>query len=443
MRVLLKPAVLALSAFFFISLLKGQQSPEVNSPPETASAGGGLTLLECLEMAVRTNPELQQASTGFTDAEGRVLQLRALLYPQIQAQVVSTPPTVYAQVEQVLYSRAVDPSLKLSRLAEEEARINYQQALTGVLYKTRQAFFVALAREQEARLLERYLDFSQAMIPRATQLFEAGKIQKSEITRLEVKTNLARQKMLHARSLRHQALLGLEKILGQKLPENSRLKGSLGEESLPELNVAKLTEEAFLNRADYQALKNGKLIRTQQVVLSTHALYPRISAGSRPVIQPSGLGFSKDYDLNRNDNEPNLEREAGNTQIPLSLYLTWTFFDGGHSAGQKQSEESRLTSQKEALEALGRAIPNEIREAVSTLNTAQLTLETLLMSSDPEKLRQTYELDYQAGKIRLLDQSLMEDSILSQEEKILEARLHFSLSAAALDRSLGRVVQFR
>jgi len=418
----------------------------VRSEAKATTAGSGgvsLTLQECLVIATRLNPDLLRASTGFTDAEGKAIQLRSVLYPQIGAVVVSTPPTIYAQIEQVLYDRAIDPRLKLSRLAFKEADTNYRQVLTKVVYQTRQAFIVALARQESVLLQERYQDFYKGILPRAGQLFEAGRIQKVEISRMEVKANLVRQKLLDARSSQHQALLGLEILLGQKLPDDLRLKGELGKEVLPALDMDNLIVEAFLNRADYQALKTARLSQNQQIVLSTEAIYPRLAFGSKSTIQPGALSFAQDYDVNRNDNEPNIQRAAGNTQVPLSFYMNWTFFDGGASAGSKQSAEASLASQTEALEAMERFIPNEIREAVETLDFTQKTLNALILSPDPQKQRETYDLDYQAGKIRLLDQSLMEDSIFMQEQKILEVRLHFSLSAAALDRSLGRVVQFK
>jgi outer membrane protein TolC len=442
MTVAFQQIFFCLSALLFFSELRGATAVDERfpsgRPPETS-----LSLLQCLDIAVRMNPELLRASTGLTDAEGRALQFRAILYPRIQTQVVSTPPTIYVQVQQVLYDRAVDPLLKMSRLAGEEAELNYRLVLTEVLFQTRQAFSVALAGEKRVYLLDHYQKVCHETIQRGNQLFEAGKIQKAELARLEVKSNEARQMGLQARSSLQQSLLELEKMTGQKLPENIRLEGKLGDEKLPELNPENLTIEAYLNRADYQALKKGKAFRTQQLVLSTRQLYPRLAAGTNSVIQPGALGFTKDYDLNRNDNEPNIQRAGGNTQIPLSAYLSWTFFDGGSSAGLKQSEEAGLASQNEVLEALGRSIPGEIREALNNIEFAQKTLETLVLSPDPEKLRETSQLDYQEGRLRLLDRSLLEETLFTQEEKILESRLHFSLSAAALDRSLGRVVQFR
>jgi outer membrane protein TolC len=44
-----------------------------------------LTLRQCLALALDHNPELRTASTQFLSAEGRVIQLHAILYPTVNA----------------------------------------------------------------------------------------------------------------------------------------------------------------------------------------------------------------------------------------------------------------------------------------------------------------------------------------------------------------------
>jgi len=419
------------------------RAADVNSEPASPleiETEKNLTLEHCLELAAQYNPNLLQASTAFIDADGKAIGLRSILYPKAQALLISTPPTLYVQVEQVLVNRATTPRLKLGTLAREQAVVNYQQVLILAVYHTRQAFSLALARQQEIKLLQDYLSANNTTITRANQLFEAGKIQKTEISRLKVKFHLASQNLQSAYSAYHQALLRLGALMGRKIPEGAILLGQLGREDVPSLDLEKLTAEALKNRPDYQMLKIKKLAQDQQIVLATSSLYPVIGLTAKPTLQAFSLG--SDYDLNRNDNEPSAQRSEGNTQIPVGIYLSWSLFDGGKAQGIQQSEQAQRIGQQEALEALTKSIPGEVRLTATNLETTQQILETLILSPSPEKLRQNAELDFNSGKIRSLDRLWTEDSILQQEQLILQTRLNYSLSASALDLILGRVVQF-
>ncbi len=76
-----------------------------------------LTLRQCLQTALDHNPQISLASLQFLDTEGKVLRLHAILYPTLNAQALTAPTVLYVQVNQVFYSRATFPQLRLSRLA--------------------------------------------------------------------------------------------------------------------------------------------------------------------------------------------------------------------------------------------------------------------------------------------------------------------------------------
>ncbi|NJK91577.1 MAG: TolC family protein [Blastochloris sp.] len=171
--------------------------PEVSRPaPDPVLA---ISLERCLEMAFEHNAELRQASTASLDAQGRAIGLRAILYPKIATQALSTPATFYVQVEQIIYDRAQAPNLELARLAPESARIQYQAVLQRVAFELRQRYSVALARQHSLTLLEEDLRYRTRALDASRQLFEAGRVQKSEVTRLEVRTNQVQQELLDAR----------------------------------------------------------------------------------------------------------------------------------------------------------------------------------------------------------------------------------------------------
>ena len=138
-----------------------------------------LTLRQCLQIALDHNPSLRIASGQFLDAEGRAPALTPSFIPILNAQALTAPTTLYVQVNQVFYSRATAPQLRISRLARPQAVINYEQTINDIVFQVRQAFFTALAAQQ-------YVDFVQASARRqasavasAEDLFRAGKVKKT------------------------------------------------------------------------------------------------------------------------------------------------------------------------------------------------------------------------------------------------------------------------
>jgi hypothetical protein len=81
--------------------------------------------------------------------------------------------------------------------------------------------------------------------------------------------------------------------------------------------------------------------------------------------------------LERNYDEPEVQRRNGNTQLPLSLYMDWSIYDGGHREGVKLADKAQLATQEEAVDELKQAIPGEISQAVAQIEAERETLRQL------------------------------------------------------------------
>jgi outer membrane protein TolC len=400
-----------------------------------------VSLQQCLQIAFEDNPDLRTASTQFLAAEGRVIKLHAILYPTLNAQAISTPTTFYVQFQQTLYSHATFPQLKLSRLSESQASINYEQVLNDVVFQVRQAFTNALGAEGKAGLLREYTDRETIAVTSAQQLFEAGKIEKSAVLSIQVKSNLAKQKRDLAELEATQARLALDNLLGRELAKNTRLVGDFIHDAPSRLNVGELTAEALRNRPDLKLLESLQLSSGQQIEIDQKNAWPIIGISSDSALQPPAIGPTGNYDLERNYNEPTIQRQEGSTQLPVSLYATWRILDGGKLEGVKISDQAQLASREVALTQLKQSIPAQVAAAVTVITSEHDALQTMNAEVSPEELRHSVELDYEAGRVRQLDKVDLEDAILLQQQLRLNSEIRLSLATAALDHALGRGLQ--
>jgi outer membrane protein TolC len=399
-----------------------------------------LDLPRCFALALEHNPELRTASTQFLAAEGQEIKLHAILYPTVNAQALTTPVIFYVQIQQTFYSAATLPRLRLSRLTREQAFLNYRQVLVDVFFQVRQAFTTALGAGAQVRLAHELVESRQSAVKAGHDLFNAGILQRGDVMPLEVLVSLAQQNESLARLTRQQAVLALAQVVGVDLPADETLTGTLEDSGPAHLDPAALAAQALQQRPDLQLLENARLSARQQIRIDLKNIYPEIGFESDSAFQPPSFlpSGAISYDIERNYNEPEVQRENGNTQLPLSLYLNWLVFDGGQLAGVRMADTAQLATQQEAIDALRRAIPGEIASAVSVIETERATLRLLGGQTPPDEVEKDAQVDYQAGRVRLLDKVNLETDIVSQRQLRLASQIRLSLAQAALDHALGR-----
>jgi outer membrane protein TolC len=431
----MKPVVFAACFFFPLAgLIRGTEPPPGNPPDSPRD----ISLPQCLQIAIEHNPQLRLASTRFLATEGQVISLHAILYPKLQAQSLTTPPTFFVQFQQTLYNRATFPQLRISRLSEEQVRINYRQTLDDVVYQVRQAFTNALAARAEVELFRNYADRQVNAVASAQQLFDAGQVQKNTVLGIQVKANLARRNQSLFELQYARALLALDTLLGQELPESVHLTGELLAEAPPQLDAGALTATALQNRQDLKLLESMQLSAEQQIEVDLQNDYPVAGLSGNGAFQAPSFGpISGGYDLERNYNEPETQRQAGNSQVAAGFYVTWQVFDGGNLRGVGMSDNAQIASRDVALQELRHSISDEINSAVATIIVARDNLRALNGQASEEELRHLADLEFEAGRIRQLDKAYLEDDILQQQQQRLTARYQLSLASAALDHALG------
>ena len=331
--------------------------------PASGSAPPSLTLRDCLEMALVHNPELRTASQQFLSAEGQSIRLHAILYPSVNSQAITTPLTFYVQVNETFYSRATLPQIRLSRLTREQAFLNYRQALVDVLFQVRQAFTTELGARAQTALGKELVAKRQAALKAGQQLFEAGRLHRSDILPLQVLSGLAQQGNTLALLTEQQGTLSLQLAVGTELPANAQLVGNLDDTAPDDLNTRQADGRRFAEPHGSQAAGECKIVgrpanrdRSQKTPTPSWAS-PRTRPFSRPRSYPARVPMI----LNAITTSRKPSALAGNTQLPLSLYVTWLIFDGGNLAGIKAGDKAQIASQQVAIDALRKVHPRRNR----------------------------------------------------------------------------------
>jgi len=409
----------------------------------TAAVGPEVTLTQCLQIALEHNAQLGIASTQFLDAKGRGIKLHAILYPTLTTQVLTTPLEAFVQVQQIFYSEATLPRLRLSRLTQEQAVINYRQTLNDVAFQVRQAFINARAAREQMDMVRDFSASKTEAIKATQQLFAAGQTPKSAVLNVQVQANSSRQFLASTELTNTQARLALETLLGQPLPANARLIGDFVTKAPAELDPQKLTATALQDREDLKLLASARLSTEQQIQIDKKDAYPEVGFGSSSAFQAPSLGFNNSFNAEANYNEPATQRAAGDSQLPYGLYAHWLFFDGGNALGIERSGQASLASRDVALAELKESISGEVTSAVAAIRIQCDLLKELNAQPSPEELRHLADLEFAAGRLRQLDKVNLEDDIFTQQRARLSSEVQLSLATATLDHALGRDLSWR
>jgi outer membrane protein TolC len=420
---------------FLASLFLAGGAISIGADP--SSTPPSYTLNDCLKIAIDHNQDMRTASEQFIAAKGTVMQLRSILYPTLDAQAYTTPFTFYVQFQQLIYTHATFPSIRLGRLTTDQAFINYRQTLVDTVFRVRQDFTNLLAARMQVDIVQKFADEKLNAVKVTQQLFDAGQVQKSVVANVQVQANLAQQAVANDKLAYTQAKLLLETDLGQKLPESAQFVGDFSVKLPENLDTGALINQALNDREDLKLLESQKLSEQQQILIDTENAYPFVGFSSNSTINPPELAFAKDFNAEANYNQPSTIAAAGQTQLPLSLYATWTIYDGGLARGIKKTDQAVVATTEVAISQMKASIPGEVGGAVSRIETQRKSLQAMDAQPKPEELRKLSEAAFQAGELRQLDKVNLENDILSQEVLHLTAQYQLCLAAAALDHALG------
>jgi outer membrane protein TolC len=75
---------------------------------------------------------------------------------------------------------------------------------------------------------------------------------------------------------------------------------------------------------------------------------------------------------------------------------------------------------------------------VSSIESERATLHLIGDQPAPSSVEKDANVDYEAGRVRLLDKVNLETDIVRQQQLRLASQIRLSLALAALDHALGR-----
>jgi outer membrane protein TolC len=406
-----------------------------------------LTWSRCVNLAVEHNTEFKLAQIRLEETEGVILEKRAAFLPKAQAGTVTLPPTLAFGFVQPIYSTAMAPAFRSFRTGRSAARINAQLTLLELIYRLRIAFARALYAAQLAEIQRKDLNILKDRLKRAPALFEAEKMQKKDVTELEVRTKLTEERWSRAVKGQDLARLDLIEVIGTSTGSRDgtgQPSGSLEDRIPDDLNLDRLVTRAREKRLDLQLARKLKLLADERILITRSEQYPLPYAFGNTVLTENNPRFLKsltDALDPQSAEQDDINRDIIYARATIGVGISWRVFDGGEMEGKIQGARAEAAKQDVLVRELERAIPLQVEQAAKALQSVLKLTDQLKKSNfkpvDVQIARALFE-GGQTSQLEILD-ALQQN--IRFEEATLMLSYYRSLALASLDRATGDGIQ--
>jgi len=434
----------------FAPTANSQTAPRLSEPTEQ------LTLMQAVEIALRTNPSMKVTAAGRQLADAQLQEARTGRWPSLQAAETFTssnnPVFVFGTlleqgrfgpenfaIDSLNHPNAINNfrsalTLRLplfdqrqtetrtaqARIAQQEADQQTEMAAQQLRFAVIRTFYGLLLAQARLEVSDEAVKSAEADVKRARDIFESGLVVQSDLLAAEVQLSEFRQQQIQAKGDLVTAVAALNTAMGLPVDSPRQPLGQLVERAFTTQTVETLSVQALQDRPDYQ-----------RAVLSARASEVR-SRGARGEWLPRVDAFVTAGASGR-------YVAGGSGDYAAGASVTFNVFDAGRKARIDQSraaesianaEQEQLANQIrfEVMRAYQQYVSARERMAVVAQITAQAT-ETLRMVQDR----------YHAGLTTITELLRAQTALVRARSDVLAARYDQYVGYANVLLAAGRL----
>jgi outer membrane protein TolC len=333
-----------------------------------------------------------------------VIQQREQLDGVVQATIPLIVPSAYL-------------GLSAARRSSEAAAATYDSTDATVLLQVAQSFYGLAGAQELLTARKNAVGVASETTNVAQNRLETGTANKVELQRAQVALLRAQQAEVEANDVRAQSQRGLATLLDLREPFRVDPEKGPKEIATP---AEELARDALRLRPEVIALERNIDAVDAQAKAAGWRWSPTLSGfGNYRVFNYAG--FSGDH-----------------YSWALGLQLDWLIYDGGARDSQRHLAAAQRRENEARLSLLRDTVTDDIANAQQSVQTKRSALNTALQAVDLS--RQTLELvrsQYEVGTATQLDLLTAQDSLVTADVAVAQARFDLALAALSLQRSAG------
>lgn len=339
-----------------------------------------LTLEQVVRLAQTRNERVGAARADLAAADARVSRARSFFFPDLTLngtytrrsfesvrEIGGEQVTIQSRdglngtavVSAPIFDARAFPLLRQARHERDAVALSAGDVERVIGFEAAVAFLQTLGAEQLSAAAERRLDYAQANLIDARARFEAGLVSSNDVTRAELEVANAELALSRARTSAESARIALEDLIA------APIEGEL----VPPTDILVV---ARTTTPDETALINT----ASEMRLDLRAASARVRALEAFADEPSRrfiprLGFVGQY---RATNEGGIS--GRDEDATAAVNLTWPLFDGGDARAERLERNAVVRAQQLELELAERNAVNQIRTAISRLQSEQVSIRS-------------------------------------------------------------------
>jgi outer membrane protein TolC len=308
--------------------------------------------------------------------------------------------------------------LAAARKTTDAARANYRVTEATTLYAVAQAFYAAAGADELAVARRHAVAVAKSLLDNARSRFEAGVVNRTEVTRAELSLVRAEQALAESDDTQAQAYRSLATLIQLREPFHI-VPGELPPPVEPE-PVEVLAREALHLRPEFVAQAR------------TAASFGAQADSARWRWAPTLSGFGNVHAFN-------YKGFSGNSYSwAVGVQLDWLLYDGGARDQQRHLALAQRRETEAQLSLLRDTVADELANDRSALATKQRALVTAQRSVDlSHETLELVRVQHDAGTATQLDLLQAQDALVAAEVAVAQARFDLALAHLTLERAAG------
>jgi outer membrane protein len=409
------------------------------------------TLWQCLDLALRQNPDVLIARKRIEEAAGGIIEARAGFLPSLTsfanyeylqsryATLAGASPdrrneiwNVNVRLTETIYSGgAARGRMDIARLRKQSRWFEYQAAVDQVIRDTRIGFYEILRNKSDVAVHEQAVSFLSEQVKNERAKLEVGTGQKLNVLRAEVNLALEQSALVDSRNRLRNSYVRLSELLGIPFPIDREqppfeIEGGLGYEKTG-LTLNDCLTRALLLRPELTVRENEIDAQKKQLVVDRSEVLPHVDlfAGYDVVSEPDRTQPADYYN-----------------GYVAGAQVSWHLFDGLATKGRLNATRARLGAAETSYDAIHRTIEAEVLRAYRDMQKAEEQIQT--QSANVQLAQQSLKLataNFDLGLTSQLELLQAQLDLTRAQTAELSARFDYNAALARLQRAMGSEFQ--
>ncbi len=434
-----------------------QGDTDIDVPAKEAVLGAvatqsGLTLDDCIKIALESNPEIAQKKWDIETALAEEDISRGQLWPSISAEAGYThylddqrliparsPAEIATFTEDIfsgdivlrmpLYtSGRLESQAKASEHLAQSAKHQFIRSRRELIFNISNVFYSILGQKEVVESLVFSQKALQEHRKRVQELLDSQKAARVDLLRTEVRLADIDQKILRERNVLVIQKSILANLMGiEDLKEPVELQGRLEPNDFT-TNLSQSFAVAVDQRNDYQATKAR--VEAQNKNLDA------AKAGRGPVISLEAA-YGNRWAAGSTMGGSNMSEDVGR----IGVVAVFPLFEGGQIDARIRRERSRLSAERQGLRKLQLQIQLEVETAVSNIESTKARISSIEKALEQAKESLRIEREkYDLGKGTIVDVLDAQAALLEAQTSYFRALADYNVAIAQWQLAVGESI---